>query len=109
MSAASSLVRQCVSDAISLWRRGQRPDARGFIEQHPDIKSAQSLVIDLAYEEFCLRQEAGEQLDTERFLANFPTVQHSLARMLDVHGVMRSRAIKIDTEVAWPEAGTPWL
>jgi len=92
-----------VSNAISLWHKGQRPDARGFIEQHPELKSAQNLVLDLAYEEFCLRQEAGEQVDTEQFLANFPTVQHSLARMLDVHGVMGSRATKIDIETHWPE------
>lgn len=98
-----------VSNAISLWRKGQRPDARRFIEQHPEVRSAQNLVIDLAYEEFCLRQEAGEQVDTERFLANFPTVQHSLARMLDVHGVMGSQAAKIDIETQWPEAGTRWL
>src|SRR5215218_10305085 len=98
-----------VSNAISRWRKGQRPDARGFIEQHPEVRSAQNLVIDLAYEEFCLRQEAGEQVDTEQFLANFPTVQHSLARMLDVHGVMASQSPKIDIEAQWPEAGTHWL
>jgi serine/threonine protein kinase len=109
MTAPFSLVRQRVSEAISLWRRGQRPDARQFIEQHPEVRAAQSLVVDLAYEEFCLRQEAGEQLDTERFLANFPTVQHSLARMLDVHGVMGSQGAKIDLETDWPEAGTRWL
>ena len=109
MTAPFSVVRQRVSEAISLWRRGQRPDARAFLEQHPEVRSAQSLVIDLAYEEFCLRQEAGEQLDTERFLANFPTVQHSLARMLDVHEVMGSEGAKIDLETDWPEAGTRWL
>ena len=109
MSASYSNVRQRVSEVISLWRRGQRPDARSFIEQHPEVKSAQSLVIDLAYEEFCLRQETGEQLDTERFIANFPTVQHSLARMLDVHGVMSPQAAMVDHATQWPEAGTRWL
>lgn len=109
MSAASSHVRRRVSDVISMWRDGQRPDARRFIDQHPEVRSAQALVIDLAYEEFCLRQEAGEQVDTEKFVANFPTAQHALARMLDVHGVMRSRGVKIETETEWPEAGASWL
>ena len=95
-----------VSKAISLWRQGERPDARGFIEQHPELKSAQNLVVDLAYEEFCLRQESGEQVDTEQFLAGFPTIQHSLARMLDVHGVMDAQGVKIDVELQWPEAAS---
>jgi serine/threonine protein kinase len=109
MLTPSSLLRRRVSEAISLWSRGQSPDARGFLEQHPEVRSAHHLVIDLAYEEFCLRQEAGEQVDTEQFLANFPTVQHSLARMLSVHGAMGSHAAKIDVETHWPEAGTRWL
>lgn len=54
-------------------------------------------------------QEAGERVDTEKFLNCFPTIQHSLARMLDVHEAMGSRGLQIGVETEWPEVGTRWL
>jgi serine/threonine protein kinase len=109
MTSLLSPSRQRVSDAISHWRKGHAPDATGFLEQHPEIRAAQSLVIDLAYEEFCLRVEAGEHVDTEKFCGRFPTVKHSLARMLDVHGVLGSKALGLGVETLWPEVGERWL
>src|SRR4051812_43982467 len=105
----SQLARQRVLAAISLWRKGQPPDASGFLADNPELRTAQSLVIDLAYEEFCLRAEAGEHVDTEAFCNRFPTVQHSLARMLDVHRVLGSKALGLGGETIWPEVGTRWL
>jgi serine/threonine protein kinase len=109
MSSFDSLARQRVSDVISQWRKDHRPDARGFLDQNPEVKAAQSLVVDLAYEEFCLRVEDGEQLDTEKFCGRFPTIQYSLARMLDVHRALNGQALGIATETAWPEPGQRWL
>lgn len=106
MGNHSSVVRQRVSDVISQWRRNHAPDARRFLSEHPEVKSAPSLVIDLAYEEFCLREASGEQVDTEKFCDRFPTIQYSLARALEMHRALSPDSIKA---ITWPEAGTAWL
>jgi serine/threonine protein kinase/Tfp pilus assembly protein PilF len=64
---------------------GQPPDAREALEQDPALRSEKSIVLDLAYEEFWLRQNAGERIDVESFCDRFPTYRASLQRLLAVH------------------------
>lgn len=44
----------------------------------------------LVYEEFCLREEAGEDLTTEEMLARHPEIVEPLRRVLDIHGLVGS-------------------
>jgi len=100
-----------VSRAISLWRETHQPNAKQFLQENPEVTSSRTLVIDLAYEEFCLREESGERIDTAEFCRRFPTVQRSLERMLDVHRMLASKSLGLNatTPVAWPEVGNHWL
>ena len=77
-----------VREVIARWRSGERPDARAFLEAHPEIQQRKTLAIDLIYEEFCLRQEQGETCVASTFCNRFPSYKQSLARMLDVHQFM---------------------
>lgn len=86
-SSPDSLVREVVAQ----WRHGQRPDAAGFLESHPEIRDRKSLAIDLIYEEYCLRHESGETLLASTFCGKFPDYKQSLQRMLDVHNFMQSQ------------------
>jgi eukaryotic-like serine/threonine-protein kinase len=71
---------------VSSWQDGARaPDAREALEHDPALRSEKSIVLDLAYEEFWLRQNAGERLDVESFCDRFPTYRASLQRLLAVH------------------------
>ena len=96
-----------VREVISRWRGGERPDARAFLEAHPEIQQRKTLAIDLIYEEYCLRQEQGETCVASTFMSRFPAYKQSLARMLDVHQFM-AEADESATP-RWPEIGSEFL
>ena len=49
-----------------------------------------SFVLNLAYEEYCLRREQGEEISKCGFAENFPEVKHSLIRRIEVHEFLES-------------------
>ena len=101
-----------ISHVISTWRGGRRPDAQGVLSAHPDLQEHKSLVLDLAYEEYCLRTEAGEQIAASTFCDRFPTFRRSLRRLIDVHEQFEQYpdefGLSLD-EIDWPEAGEKLL
>jgi serine/threonine protein kinase len=65
------------------WRNGEPPDTLAALSDHPALGEDPSLVFDLAYEEFCLRRNAGETVDVEEFCTRFPESCRSfIQRML---------------------------
>jgi serine/threonine protein kinase len=66
----------------------------------------------MAYEEYCRRLEAGEQLDPAAFCARFPAaVQDSLALLIHVHNLLPEELKKAEAEtpVSWPSPGDTFL
>ena len=75
-----------VANLISSWRSGNTPNTQQCIAEFDWLLDDKSAVIDLAYEEYCLRTEAGESIDTSQFCGLFsPDFQESLYRRIDVH------------------------
>jgi len=95
------------SFVIADWRQGTTPDAQQVVVDHPELGSDKSTVLQLAYEEFCLRTEAGEKIDSNEFCARFPRFQTSLARMLEVHHYFADNPEMLapDSLIRWPEIG----
>jgi serine/threonine protein kinase len=106
-----SRYRRKVDSVIEEWRAGAIPDARELILKIPELREHRAASIDLAYEEYCLRKEAGQDIDTKEFCRKFPTIQHSLTRMLDVHRCLQSFAFQLPTDDAtdWPQLDEQWL
>ncbi len=101
-----------VSQVISTWRGGHSPDAQRVLSQHPDLQERKSLVLDLAYEEYCLRTEAGEQLAASTFCDRFPTFRRSLRRLIDVHEQFDQNSCGMGlalNDTCWPEPGATLL
>ena len=100
-----------VSAAISNWRNGETPDAAAFLKAHPHLADQKSLVLDLAYEEYCLRKEQGETVAANEFCDKFPDQRLSLARLIDVHDYLdqHPEAAPVDAPLAWPKAGDVFL
>ena len=96
-----------IEEVIDRWRGGEPPDARAALLAHPEIVGQKSAVLDLAYEEFCLRTEAGEKLAASTFCDKFPTCRHSLQRLLEVHQYLHvnSGAAALLGEPKWPALG----
>lgn len=97
-----------ISQVISTWRGGQQPDALDFLSRHPGLRDQKSLVLNLAYEEYCLRKEAGEPLALSSYCERFPTCRRSLRRLIAVHECFDEDADLARTadDVEWPKVGT---
>jgi len=82
-------------------------DAGSILKNHPELAQYRSVVVDLAYEEFCRRVDAGESADPQEFARRFPDVAQSLLKVLEVHQYLDHHpdAFAPDTPPEWPEAG----
>lgn len=98
--------RQLLSEITSRWQAGDQPNAAAILESHPELKEHHSVVMDLVYEEYCLREEAGETVNLARFQNRFPTIQKSLSRLLAVHQVIQQAPeLWQIPEDRWPHVG----
>lgn len=64
-------------------------------------------LVDEAYKLYCNLQESGAAVDAQEFLARYPTIQESLARLIEVHRFLEghSELVVVDSEVDWPRPG----
>jgi eukaryotic-like serine/threonine-protein kinase len=104
--AESARQRADRAEAIKqAWRAGGRPDAAAALQENPDIAGDRAVALDLAYEEFCTREEAGEVLDSVAFCARF-SFGASLRRLLNVHRFLDDHPDALGSvPVSWPAAG----
>ena len=98
---------QLVSEIKERRRRDGAPDAQACLAHYPAIRQRKSLALELAYEEYCQREEAGEAVSAERFCVRFPSISHSLRRQIEVHQYLESNPEMLAAAAAmyWPEAG----
>jgi serine/threonine protein kinase len=97
----------------SHWLTGQPADARAALDRYPELQGRKSIALDLAYEEYCLRQENGEEVDAEEFCNRFPMFKASLWRLVNAHSVVAGNIgaptpqarSKREKEAPWPKAG----
>lgn len=83
-------------------------DAGAILEHHPGLARHRSVVVDLAYEEFCRRVDAGETADPQAFVRRFPDVAQSLLKVLEVHQYLERHPdafVASPAAPAWPQAG----
>src|SRR5690242_19389688 len=67
------------------WQRGGPVDALAILHRHPELAADDEVVLDLAYEEFCLRQARGESLDPQTFSERFGAIAEQLCLTLHCH------------------------
>jgi len=96
-----------VEEIKRTWREGSTVDALAALQTNPELGDRKSLVVDLAYEEFCLRTEAGESLDAENFAGRFSRYQASVRRRLEIHEFLGSLNLAggFEGTTVWPVAG----
>lgn len=82
MPTPSLTARQLAADIIDRWAKGEAPDTRAALEQHPGLTADKAAVLDLAFAEYWLRVHAGEAVDLETFCRRFPAYHISLGRLL---------------------------
>ena len=84
----SSMARagKTASTVKNRWRGGEVPDLAAVLESHPELRDCPSHVLDLAFEEFRIRRQAGESLQAEEFAGRFPSMERSIALLIAAHG-----------------------
>jgi serine/threonine protein kinase len=90
------------------WDDGERLTVEHYRDQFPEL-DADGLV-GLIYEEFCLREEAGEAPVPIEYDERFPDLANRLRRVFDIHDLVGSggsAAFRVSTvpEVPFPESG----
>ena len=100
-----------ISLFVDRWRQGETPNADAVLREHPEWASQKSYVLELAYEEFCLRAEAGEPVTATSFCDRFPAFRKSLARLLGFHEYAdHDPALRgITQALQWPSCGDEFL
>ncbi len=89
------------------WRRGAPPDAREALVRRPELRAVKSIVLDLAYDEYCLRCAAGEKPDVEAFCDRFSTFRQSVRKVIKAHLSLgeAAAALAAAPPLSWPEPG----
>jgi serine/threonine protein kinase/Tfp pilus assembly protein PilF len=97
-------------EAIKRWKAGEAADAQELLRRHPQLRRRKSLVLDLALEEFCQLQAAGQEPDLDAFARRFPTYCASLRHLLVCHSYAESHpSLGDDDEAGFPALGTEFL
>ena len=95
------------SEIIALAGSEENFDARAILKSRPELAGHRSVVVDLAYEEFCRRLDAGEPPAPGEFVRRFPEVAESLLELLEVHDYLKEHPDEFvnRSSPAWPEPG----
>ena len=95
------------SEIIECWRRGEEPDAGDVLSKNPSLQDNKSFILDLAYEEYCIRCESGEEISPKSFCDKFPAFRRSLQRLLEVHHYLKPSGLDSPSaeRPRWPEPG----
>lgn len=93
------------------WQRGEPPDVVEVLKKHPSLIKYRSVVLDLAYTEYHHRQASGEAIDPDTFAQQFPSLEHSLYLLIEVHNLLSQDPLlnQLQETLSWPEAGNRFL
>lgn len=88
------------------WREDESsPDAAKVLAQHPEWNS--SLALEVVMEEFCVRLESGESIDSTKFCQRFPQFRSQLTVQLEAlrYFLQHTEELGARPKVNWPEVG----
>jgi hypothetical protein len=108
--AAETVPPEQLADLVATlkkeWRNGAPPDAARAMRENPELLRHRSLVVDLAYEEYCLREEAGRTPDAEQFCGGLPAFRSQVREVIDGHRLIADNPdLFAKPEPSWPEPG----
>lgn len=85
-------------------------DAMALLQANPALQNHSQAVLSLAFEEFCRRCDADEQLDVEAYADRFPQCRDALYRMAVLYAALDQKArCQRPQEESWPRPGEVFL
>ncbi|GAC1469605.1 MAG: hypothetical protein NVSMB9_13570 [Isosphaeraceae bacterium] len=92
------------ADLCCRYARGETAAINEYLGWFPELRENGERVLSLVYEEYCLREERGERVDTEEFCERYAPWKDSLASQLRYHRVI-SRVVGATAPTRFPEPG----
>jgi len=93
------------ADLRCRFERGQTVEVNRYLDCFPDLRQADSRVVSLIYEEFCLREERGDSPEVEAFCDRYPSWKESLQSQLQYHRLFSKAARLCSVNPDFPEVG----
>ncbi|MDR3619906.1 MAG: serine/threonine-protein kinase [Paludisphaera borealis] len=93
------------SDLRRRFERGETPAVASYLDAFPQLHQADSRMLSLIYEEYCLREEHGDVVDVDSFCNRYPDWKDSLASQLQYHHLLSKAAGLPAPKPRFPEAG----
>jgi serine/threonine protein kinase len=85
--------------------RGESPTVAGYLDAFPKLHEADSRVVSLIYEEYCLREERGDDFSAESFCNRYPAWKDSIASQIKYHHLLSQAAGLGAPKVRYPKVG----
>src|SRR5262249_53846087 len=82
---AVEVVAVLLADQRERWQRGERIPAESYLRRFPALEADSEAVVELAYGEFLLREQLGEQPALDEYLWRFPDHQARLRQQVELH------------------------
>ena len=93
------------TDLRCRYARGESPSVTGYLESFSELRAADSRVLSLIYEQFCLGEERGDAIDVDSFCARYPEWKDSLLSQLQYHRLFSQAAGKRPEPPPFPKPG----
>ena len=90
-----------LAQMADLWNGGKSVRAEQVLQEHPEVAADPETAVRIVYEEICLREERGEQVESAEFYRRFPQWHDALAVVLDCHRLLRN----VQEPVQFPTPG----
>ncbi len=87
------------------FQAGEEPNVAEYLERFSLLGTVSDRVVSLVYEEYCLREERGEQLDPEEFCTRYDPWRDSLLSQLRYHRMLSQAAGVEPSTSRLPAAG----
>jgi serine/threonine protein kinase len=85
--------------------RGETPGVAGYLDAFPQLQHADSRMVSLIYEEYCLREERGDAPDPDSFCDRYPDWRDSVASQLRYHRLLSETPGFSTPKIDFPEPG----
>ncbi len=104
-----SVVALIKDDLRKRFEGGHRPSVKEYVDRYPELAESRDGMMSLLYEEYCLREEAGEQIDPEEFCDRYEPWRDSLISQLRYHAAFSRLASVHRPRPRFPEPGEQFL
>jgi WD40 repeat protein len=89
----TEVVAVLLVDQRERWQLGERIPAESYLRRFPFLEGNSEAVVELAYGEFLLREQRGEQPALQEYLWRFPEHQVRLRQQVELHCALRGTSV----------------